>query len=239
MRVALLIRGITFDDKFKHWTGKLLQIDYKNNLQNVISKVIIPLKKSNDVDLYLTTYHSIERPKQMLLNDFDIECIENVTILERNDTKQMDSFLTGLKTIQASAKEYDFIIVTRFDLDLKYNIDLIPWDCNKVNFLWYETSNDNRVGDCMHFIPLKFLNEFIECLSICPYRTCCHYVKNYLDPIIGINNINIIFKEKYWSNTDDGENPLYVIKRGKILGYRSFNTAARILGKSNKKFLFT
>lgn len=239
MKIALLIRGITFDDKFKHWTGKLLEIDYKNNLQSIISKVIEPLRNSNDVDLYLTTYQSIERPKEMLVNDFGLECFEHATILDRHNTTQMDCFLAGLKTIQASGKAYEMVIVTRFDLDLKYNIDLVPWDCDKVNFLWYETCNDNRVGDCMHFVPFKLLEMFTEGLTICPYKTCCHYLKNYLDPIIGNDRINIIFKEKYWSNTDDGENPLYTIKRGRILGYRTFNTVARILGKSNRKFLCT
>lgn len=234
MKIALLLRGITYKKEHAHWTGKVVNIDYKSNVSNVLSMVVHPLCSLYDTDVFIVTYQSKERPIQDIIQDF--APIKDHVLLESNTCKQMDCFLAGLKLIKSSNKKYDFVIVSRFDLELKEPITDIPFQLDKFNFLWYEKCMDNRVGDCMHFFHSKWIDIFIKCMEECPFKTCCHYIKNYLDKYLDNKDFNIIHDKCYDSNTDENTNPIYSIKRGDIIGFCTFNPAAKVLGKNFNKF---
>lgn len=228
MKVALLIRGIVYKENHIHFSKNMYTIDYKLNYDTLIKQTINPLKELHEVDIYISTYVNDKYSKDEIIKDFSPKsCI----FIEDQKKQQMDCIQYGLELIRKNDEKYDFIIVTRFDLILKININEIPYNIDKCNFIWYELSKDNLVGDCMFFFNEKYLNNFINALSTCPYRAVGHYIKIYIDKFINSDNIHIIYGF-HWSNSDTYDNPLYTIRRGELRGQYILNPSAKILGLS-------
>lgn len=213
MRIALLLRGITYNDHYKHWSGGIMKIDYKHNILNVIEQIIKPLKAEHDVDLYISTYKSAK--ENDIIKDFD----PFASIFIDSCENQITCILKGLELIQQSALQYDFVIVSRFDLLLLPNILEIPYDINKFNFIWKENPEEdpNCVGDCMHFFAFKFLDSFIATLKQYTYTLNLHKIRDYLLTYISPTDIHYIYDPVFNSNSDKCKNPLYVIQRGQLL----------------------
>jgi hypothetical protein len=205
MRIALLLRGIVNLEDYIHHTGKVFNINYKDNLSNVLDNINI-LKQKHDVDIYLSTKHS--NYNKDVINDFKPK---NHIFLKLN-TNQNDCLLAGLNLINDI---YDFVIVTRFDLKLKVNLLDLNVDYEKFNVLWREDTKDHRVNDCLHLFNYKFINTFKDALIECPYKKCIHHICLYLK--IDNHDINILFKDYYDSNSDKQENPVYTIARGYVI----------------------
>ncbi len=231
MRVALLIRGIMFKLNHKHFTNNMYTIDYKLNYDNLYKKIIEPLRELYDVDIFIASYKNEKYTDQDILTDFSPKSY----ILIEEELQQVDCIQKGLELIRNKSENenttYDFIIVTRFDLDLKINITNIPFKIDNFNFIWYELSKDNLVGDCMFFLAGKFLDQFIKATQICEQRAVAHFIKNYIDRFVQPSDINIIYGFQ-WSNSDTYENPLYKIVRGELRGQYILNPSAKILGLS-------
>ena len=69
MRLAILIRGIAYQENYVHHTGLVRNIDYRDNLQNIYDKIINPLKKKYSyVDLYIVSHES--KLNNQVLTDF-------------------------------------------------------------------------------------------------------------------------------------------------------------------------
>lgn len=239
MRIALLIRGILFKENHKHFTNNMYTIDYKLNYNNLLSQAINQLRNinelnndTNEVDIFIATYKNNKYSDEDIIRDFSPKAY---IFIEDETKQQLDCIEAGLKlirnTINSEDKNYDFIIVTRFDLNLKVNINEIPYKVDKFNFIWYELSKDNLVGDCMFFLNSKYLDYFIKAVEICEYRAVAHFIKRYLDRFLTIQDIHIIYGF-HWSNSDTYENPLYKIVRGELRGQYILNPTAKILGLS-------
>ncbi len=225
MKVALLLRGMTYKDFYVHHTGKILKVDYRENLDKIKEQIINPLKQKYDTDVYLAT-HSSSLDKNDIIKDFDP--LVDYDFIYQEGLTQTDNLLAGLRLIYRQGenkyfpKKYDFIIVLRLDIDLLMNINDIKYDVNKFNFLWNEITKDGQVGDCMFFFHSKFLLSFINALNEytkTKYTKSLHFIRPYIEKFIDKTNINIIFSEYYDSNTDYRSNPVYKIIRieGEIL----------------------
>lgn len=232
MKIALLIRGIVFKENHRHFTNNMYTIDYKLNYKNLLEQTINPLKIDNDVDIFISTYKNEKYTSKDIITDFSPK---EFILIEGENKQQLDCIEEGLKlienTIQTTNENYDFIIVTRFDLDLKTNINNIPYKIDKFNFIWYELSKDNLVGDCMFFFDGKYLAYFIKAVQVCEYRAVAHFIKKYIDIFLTSKDIHIIYGF-HWSNSDTYENPLYKIVRGELRGQYILNPSAKILGLS-------
>lgn len=209
MKIAVLLRGYIYKDIYKHWTNKYYNIDYINNFNNVKEQI---LSKEN-IDLYIVTYENIKYDKKYI---YDVFNPKDLLLLKDNAYKQMDCLEEGLKMIKNNNTKYSHILITRFDLFFKKNIYELDYNFDKINFIWNEINEPTRVGDCLHFLNYNLLDIFIDALNKCKYKVCCHYLLDYVDK----KYINIIFKDNQWSNSDDVENPLYIIIRNTILTNR-------------------
>lgn len=218
MKVALLLRGITYKERYIHHTGRILKIDYRVNLDKIKEQIIEPLKSKYDVDVFLVTYkNSLE--EEDIIKDFD--CV-GADFLPQEGQTQTDNLLAGLRLIYRKGEDrynpvkYDFIVITRFDIDLLMNIDDINYNEDKFNFIWSEQTCDGQVGDCMFFLNGEFLLAFINAVNMyskTSYIRSLHFIKPYIERYIDKQNINIIFDGFWDSNTDYRENPLYKIIR--------------------------
>ncbi len=228
MKLALLIRGITYKENHIHFSKNMYTIDYKLNYKTLINQTINTLKELYELDIYISTYKNDKYTNEEIINDFSPK---SSVFIDDNTKQQLDCIQEGLNLIKKSNILYDFIIITRFDLELKQNILDLPYKLDKFNFIWYEMSKDNLVGDCMFFFNGKYLDIFIKAVTECPYRAVAHYIKNYTDKLLKKEDINILF-DYQWSNSDTYENPLYKIIRGELRGQYILNPSAKILGLS-------
>lgn len=206
MKIALLLRGITYARGYVHHGGKTVRnICYKNTLDSVLENVIAPLRNVHETDVYLATYCS--KLQDVVMKDFSP--VSGVVFLRKGS--QMDCMLQGLQKIKASSQcIYDVVIVCRFDLLLKCPITAIPFVHHKTNFLWHETTL-GAIADCIHMFPYKHMDAWIHALETCPTRTSIHYIIPHLN--ILESDIHVVLKEPVESNTDKCCNPYYTIYR--------------------------
>lgn len=229
MKIALLLRGLTYVPRgYIHHTGKMYNINYKNNMKNILNKVIIPLQSDNDLQVFVSTNKS--EYMNEILDDF--KPVKDSIFLE--NSTQKESLIEGLKLINS---DYDFVIIIRFDLLLKKNVTDIPFEKNKFNFLWYEQTKDDRVADCMFFYDYKFHKDFIKSLKDCPHENSMHTIKTYIIKYIKEEDIYIVYNGYIDSNSDKEENPIYIINRGEILGDLSKSFYNKFLRGNKLKLL--
>jgi hypothetical protein len=222
MRVAVLLRGMIHSDRYVHHTGVVLNVDYRKNLDNIRTKLIDRVKEIGHIDMFLSSY-------ECCLKD---QCIQDYApkahvFIERGT--QADCMLAGLRLIRP--EEYDFVIVTRFDIDLKCDLVALDIDYEKFNVLWREQTMDHRVGDCIHMFNSRFLSALIEALDDCPIKNCLHHIMPHL--AVRSEETNLLFIEVYDSNSDKVDNPVYRIMRGNVLGDLSKSFYTKFLGTKN------
>lgn len=203
MKTAILLRGYLYKLHHKHWTRKYYTIDHIINIENIKNQIL----NNDNIDLYLVSYKNDKYDEEYIKNTFNPK---NFLLLDdNNEIKQMDCLQKGIEMIKNAEIEYDNLLITRFDLYFKKNIYNLNYDYDKINFIWREINDNTNTGDALHFINYKLIDIFLEGIKKCSYKTCCHYLNKYIDD----KYINIIFKDNYWSNTDDVENILYHIQR--------------------------
>jgi hypothetical protein len=226
MKVAVLIRGISYNKFYLHHSGKVYRLDYRGNRQNIIQQVIEPLKQHyNDVDVYLCTNSS--EIEDSVVNDFGP--IKGCIFVDSNAT-QVQTLCKGLEILDDG---YDLIIITRFDIKLKTSIDMVPFKHEKFNLTWYEQTKDGRVGDCVFVLSSKHVGAFLKALNECPIKSNMHFIKPYLEKHMTSDQIHIMFDGYIDSNSDKQDNDLYTIARGELLGDMSKSKYIKYLGGKN------
>lgn len=228
-RLALLLRGITYVSMYRHHTGSIYEIDYRRNLDKLKSQLINPLKSRFDVDVYLTTYKS-EINQDTIINDF-APC-KGCIMLEPSQHDQVSCLINGLNRILDTHELYDFVIISRFDLNLLTDLQDLKWNLEKINFLWHENTNAEQTADCMFFLNFKFISIFIQVLTNSIERTSMHNLKQQLLQHVKEDDIHVMFKQTFNSNSDKGTNPVYEIVRHEITPRNAF--AYKFLSKKTK-----
>lgn len=206
-KIALILKGVHFMNNYKHHSGLLAHIDWSLTKEN-IKKYFIDdaLKQGHTVDVYISTYEGhcvpdiIEyyKPKECML--FSFGNVNQVYL-----TKEI------LKHKSLQEGEYDFHIVTRFDLFIKQNIyDLFQLDTleNRLCVPWIET-NEGLIGDCIMVVPKGLLGTFIHILD--QYYQEQHLSFHYLSK--HIKDIKYMIDGIHDSNSDKQVNPIYHITR--------------------------
>lgn len=228
-RIALLLRGITYVNMYRHHTGAIYEIDYRKNLDKLKTQMINPLRDRYDIDVYLTTYKSSIN-KETIINDFS-PC-KSCILLDSSQQYQVDCLINGLNQIIDTRETYDFVIISRFDLELLIDLHDLNWNWKKINMLWCENTNDGQIADCMFFFDFKFIVPFIQALTDSTQRTSMHYLKPQLLKYVKEDDIHIMFQQTFNSNTDKGTNPVYRIVRHVITPKHKF--AYKYLSKGPK-----
>ena len=166
---------------------------YESGYENLFKNVIDPLKKEHDVDLYLYTYHSTEE-----------ENIIKIYNPKKHTFKEISPALeTYIKSLEELENEdLDFIIVTRFDLDLRVPIS---FNFSKFNFLFKEKEywkDYNLTTDTLYAFPKHMLQDLISAIHktynnpknfFCP--KLFHCLHNYLIESINESDFHYIDEE--------------------------------------------
>ena len=177
MKIAINIVGLSHND--------ILGIhSYKDAYINLFKNLIDPLRENNDVQIHVYTYDTSERENIIKIYDpIESTFLEEVpydSIHMANKT-YMDS-LEKLRDV-----DVDFIITTRFDLDIRVPLVM---EFDKFNFLfkqtrWWNDQLDHQcTTDAFYAFPKQMLPTVILSLNQSWYFSRDR-VKNGGTPIIG------------------------------------------------------
>lgn len=214
MRIAILLKGIARAHSSYYRKG----VNYKNCLQSFKDNIVVPLReKGDEIDVFLTTYNMDGLNDTELKEDYGAFMIQYIPY---NGSTQKMTLYRGLEVIKECKKEYDCVLITRFDI--KYKMDILKWrlDWRAVNFTWKETerlwNRQGRIGDVVTIIPWKYLDIFMSAVINYSRPENIHMIYNGLIKLFTHHNIQdykicFMFDGYYISGND---NPLYDIIRG-------------------------
>ena len=236
-RVALLLRGIHRSGSYLHFGRDAVTIDYTRTAPSIFDKVILPIRSlvgKDRLDVFCASYDSdVKQELQERFEPVDVS-FTDMSVPSTENT-QVGCMLRGLDLVAKRSRDhdvdYDWVIVTRFDLAWKRSVlDIDLEDGHDIHFLWRERETwetKQEVNDCVHFIrgnrALDAVSELIRgaLLETAGSLKDLHWLYR---KIIEMKSDNKILpsllpsfctsdRERFNSNTDIGSNPFYVICR--------------------------
>jgi hypothetical protein len=197
MKLALLLFGISLEIN-KHWQyGTLYSVDYNNSYDNY-QKYIFEYftNKGYDIDVYISTNILFDKDKEELLNKYKpikysfIETIEEDRHLSKN--KKINDVVD---LCISEGKEYDMILITRFDLLFQKDFANSNIQFDKINIVSI-LEKPEYICDNFYLFPYKYLVPFSNIIKK-NLNTSHHYIKEDLENIDKYceNPINYILNE--------------------------------------------
>ncbi len=192
MKLALLLFGVSLEIN-RHWQyGTLYSVDYNNSYNNY-QKYIFEYFKSRgyDIDVYITT-NSFSEDKDIheftekykfvkcsFINNYE-DCGD--IILSRN--KMLGSVID---LCVSEGREYDLVLITRFDLLFQRDFANSNIDFDKINIVSI-LDKSNLICDNFYLFPHKYLADFQKVIRKCA-NINRRNIKNDLEKITSINYI--------------------------------------------------
>lgn len=208
MKIAVILKGMSKHTNFLHFSKTRMSVDW-NTCKDNIKAVLLDdaIARGYSVDVFLATYEG-EHTKDMI--DF-YKPKSHVFCEMTHETNQLSHLLNVL---EPSHSEYDFVVVSRFDIRFKLNVyDQAKLELlDKVLFPWREEKD--LVGDCLFIIPGRNVNDVIRIIT--DYYKNKHSSFHYLGQGLGDDKLSFMFDGLYDSNSDKCPNPLYSLIRTNI-----------------------
>jgi len=206
MKVAVGLFGIHHINGLQHWMHWNLLVDYKKCYEN--NKEF--LYNDIDVDFYSSTYFSEKAIE--LFDDYNFTSIKLQNInnkiekeISNNWIKRNKRFKETIKLILDSEMQYDYVILTRYDVWFKENPLKLNVDYSKINVICKAKCGDNDtiIDDNFYFMPYTKLEEFYNKINLIDEKIWSHEYNKYID------DINYLIDGKYYSH----EIPIYILLR--------------------------
>jgi hypothetical protein len=183
MKLALLLFGISLEIN-KHWQyGTSYSVDYNNSYENYQKYIYEYFKnKGYDIDVYISTNILPENYKEDLFNKYKpvkcnfIETIEDDRHLSKNI--KIDDVVNLCIN---EGREYDLILITRFDLLFKKDFANSNIQFDKFNIVSI-LENPDYICDNFYLFPYKYLSNFSNIIKK-DIRKSHHFIKEELENI--------------------------------------------------------
>jgi hypothetical protein len=206
MKILVGLFGIHYKENLNHWMGWTPTVDYKKSIENNKEFIF----NHHDCTFFASTYNSIEL--ENLISDYNIQRIVTTDLvnipndLNANWRSRNNTFKNLVKLILDSEyKEYDYILLTRFDLIFKQHITDFKFDANSFNISSRSRCGEvsNLCDDNFYVIHSSILLEFYNQIKDLDVNMWAHDWFNYLNPI------NYLIDDSFYSHL----NPFYFINR--------------------------
>ena len=214
MPVCILLRGIHYDSNYCNKNfPKYIGQDFRKMKSNFYDKVYNPLKNIyGEVDIITSTYDS------KLYNEM-INTFNPINEIKLPFSKFRNRLIyDGLKSIINPLK-YDFILIYRFDIEMKTSITNLKIDYSKINIPFKDLENKkglwhkhHRICDAFFIIPSFLLKPVIKTFKDKYDHPKTHqYTYEYLCAHLGngYKDIHFIIDEELYCNNDIESNPIY------------------------------
>lgn len=217
MRIALLLRGLAYcDDYFNNNLKKTFIINYKYSLDNYKKNIF----ENNDVHVFFHTYYTDRLNVDELIKDYKPKdyVITRPEFLDKCLSR--DKFRSCLYSllsvmnlfINYNNKEnikYDYIIITRFDLNFKVKLSELSIEPNKFHINCM-TEGDDSTDDNFFIMNYEHFLKYFNILCESQLKYGLHYEYNNILKVIGKPNIKFLFDGHYVIHKGT---PLYDILR--------------------------
>ena len=199
MKVAVGLFGIHYEPNLKHWMHWDINVDYTEgyDLNNKI------LYNTFDADFYSSTYFSTKT--NQLITDFKFKSIrlQHIDNKVENDIgnnwkKRNKRFKETIELILDSNIVYDYVILTRYDIEFIVN----PFECNidddKINVACKMNSDSipYLIDDNFYLFSFSKLNYFYDEIEKIDETIWAHNYHQYIDNfnflVDGLYNVNNI-----------------------------------------------
>lgn len=184
-KIAILISGLHYYKNYKHWSGKVFDIDFRHYFKNIKENIYDYFGKECEIDTFICTQES-EIIDQLLKYYQPILC-EFCDGNRLAKTKKVIEIFQ--KYVKESKKKYKYICITRFDI----------YFINKLNHLQFNkfnvaTVNDkiSLIDDNFYFFPFEYLDKVLFSLNDLKninIRTSMHNLKKYFEKKMKVNYI--------------------------------------------------
>lgn len=175
-RIALLLFGMSYVPIYKNPTFKKnFVIDFRNSIRNYQKFIFDYYKeKGYDIDVFfVTNEHNNNKIKQELIDAY--KPVSHMFIGDKPDdtfrpnrNKKVQKVLELYeKYVNEQNISYEFIILTRFDLNFKIHFDDLPFNHSTLNIPAQLNTNEfgDRVDDNFYLIPSCLINSFKKAID--------------------------------------------------------------------------
>lgn len=198
MKIAILLRGISFcESYFNNNIKKNISINYKNSIDNYKEYLF----ENNDVDIFFHTYNNPNLNVTELVKDYNPKSFSITPYMNQDDAKEkynscLISCITVinlfLSYIAQHNIEYDYIILTRFDLNFK--VKLSDLQLTKKKFMiTCMTESPMSSDDNFYVMDIDNLKKFLYILVRSQPKCGLHHEFQNIVSTIGQNNIVLLF----------------------------------------------
>lgn len=191
--IGILFTGIHYLENYPHFTNKNYTIDFRKYVKNIKIKIYKYFEKEYKIDTFLCTNNSIYFSELLKTYSPIGYCIE--------DGNHCLKKAKGLKFIQnyikTSKKNYDFILMTRFDIYIMKEFTCKNIDINKLNIVSVLES-DELCDDNLYIIPIEYFNAFTDFI----YEICINNINKIKPTLLHFQRYHFesMFKVNYIEN---------------------------------------
>lgn len=198
-RIALLLFGMFYNTSyFNHNTLKKSVIDFRFSVANYKRFIFLYYKRLGyEVDVFFCTndVHDSKIKKNLIKTYKPKEHVFVKTVKVRDKRSRFFNRNYKVKKVvelcndyrQMNNIDYEFVIMTRFDLEFKINFGDVDIDYNKINLVSVLEEPD-FICDNFYIIPGFLLNDFYDMIRKQIYISH-HHIKDELEEISEINYI--------------------------------------------------
>lgn len=161
MRIAVLLKGISYTESYAHWSGKTYGVDFRDSADNTLKMLVEPFReKGHIVDVYCCTYeHQCLHLLTYKYGAAGSIAFPKRRMLDKTNNYVLSMIIDGLGIIK---KEYDMYVVTRFDVNFTKRVVEMPFDQNNVNFL---CKASGPTGETVGALPLVYNDDTLMILN--------------------------------------------------------------------------
>jgi hypothetical protein len=214
-KIVVGLFGIHYLKNLNHWMNNQTNPNYLNTYENNRKFLYDDLvKDGSTIDFYSATYYSDKL--QDLIKDYNfkglsIQHMDNNLSgdLHKSFYKRNNIFKKTVRTIlDSEIKDYDLVIITRYDINLMQSVMTLNIDYDKINMFYRSKwgDNHNMCDDNFYMMPYSKLQYFYDCISKADEFKTSHDYLLHIDP----ECINYMIDGAYYSH----ESKMYSIHRG-------------------------
>jgi hypothetical protein len=194
MKLALLLFGMS-KCEYIHWSNeKKLFIDFEKSYENYKEFIFDFFKKKGyDIDVYFATNILDNNDKIKLCKTYKPI---NYTFVKNGKNKTISrnkKLQSVINLCLKSQKNYDLVLITRFDLLFKKDFDKSNIKLDKFNLVSI-LQKSYQICDNFYLFPYKYLKNFSYVVTKNIDKSH-HYIQKDIENFLGGPNINFILNE--------------------------------------------
>ena len=192
-QLAIILFGMSYCE-YVHWlTKNRLLIDFRESVDNYNTHIVGYFDELKyDINFYLSTNKLDPKNEKKLMETYKPIASRFYENKKNKNASRNEKVLGGIKLCLDNTKEYDLVLLTRFDLLFQDDWRDFDIDFDKLN-ITSVLETDSVICDNLYIMPYNMLHEFYK-IGKNKINETWHNLKNPLTNSFG--EINYIKNEK-------------------------------------------